>query len=82
MVTLIEAFRLTDVRDDDIVYLRPKGQTRFYSIIASGKRIREKLDMKRVKVVRISPRFEVCGYDYEGIEFTVTGPIERIRYDG
>ena len=82
MVTLIEAFRLTDVRDDDIVYLRPKGQARFYSIIASGKRIREKLDMKRVKVVRISPRFEVDGYDYEGIEFTVTGPIERIRYDG
>lgn len=82
MVTLIEAFRLTDVRDDEVVYLRPKGKTRFDSIIISGKKVREKLDMKIVKVIRITPRFEMYGYGYEGIEFTVTGPIERIRYHG
>lgn len=83
MISLISAFRLCDIRDE-IVYLRLDGdKDPFSSLFFWSEKIRKKLDMKKVKVVQIRPKFSYG--DYEGIEFVVRGiskqEIERAYYN-
>ena len=69
MITLTEAFRLCNIRDDEIVHLRRRGENRTWSIPYTGKEIRNKRDMKATKVVSITPHF--CFGEFEGMEFEI-----------
>ena len=75
MITLIEAFRLCKIADDEFVYLKaaddksPFGEEELFS----SKAVRKTFDMKKLKVVEIRPLFERFGPDYLGIMFTVRG---------
>ena len=72
MITLEEAFALTNIIDDEVVTLRayPVG-THSGRIIATRKKIEETVEFGTVKVHWIGPWF-VCG-EYEGFEFAVSG---------
>lgn len=69
MITLIEAFKLCGIRNDEIVHLRDAGADRWCSTPFTGFQVRYKLDMKNTKVVAINARF-TCG-EYEGFEFEI-----------
>ena len=55
MITLSQAFRLCGVRNDQIVYLQPHKSSCPYPVMMTGREVREKLDMKKVKVLKIFP---------------------------
>ena len=57
MITLSEAFRLLQMRNSEIVWLRPVGGDRWSAKPYTEKEIREKFDMKSVKVHHIAIRF-------------------------
>lgn len=82
MITLTQAFRLCHI-GNEVVYLKPKGETVRSTGIWS-KRLRELVDMKKIKVVGIDARFETYGPSFLGMEFTVTGlsqiEIERLSF--
>lgn len=71
MIDLYMAFKLADVKDNDIVYLFDSGTSRFDSEIISVKDVKKKYDMRKIKVIHIKPRL----YDYSvydgGIEFEI-----------
>ena len=69
MITLIEAFHLCKIRDDEIVHLRRRGESRIWSAAYTGKEIRNKRDMKATKVLSITPHF--CFGEFEGMEFEI-----------
>ena len=68
MISLKEAFRLTDIKNTEFCYIRTKEQDRYSSNILSGKAVREKYDMKHTMVFKISPRFDFHG---EYLEFII-----------
>ena len=70
MITLKQAFRLCEIRDDEIIWLRPKGTARHWATPYTGQEIRKKKDMKRIKVLHIHIRF--CFGEAEGFEFEIT----------
>ena len=75
MITLIQAVRLCGLNNDDIVKLVDlkdvgKYYTSFYQHY-TVKEMRNKLDMRKIKVARIRPWYSF--YEYEGFEFHVTG---------
>lgn len=74
MVTLSQAFRLCGI-DHEIVYLQAVGSRDDFFFAA--KKIRNKLDMKKIKVIRIEPKFECFGPDYLGMLFVVRGIDKR-----
>lgn len=57
MITLSEAFRLLQIRNSEIVWLRPVGGGRFSAKPYTEKEIREKFNMKSVQVHHIAIRF-------------------------
>ena len=69
MITLIQAFKLCDIRDDEIVYLTKHGKSYYFPYIYTGKEVREKYDMKHTLVTMIRPRFNFG--EYEGMGFTI-----------
>ena len=73
MITLTQAFKLCNVRDDEVVFLQKRAdQPDFgcWGYALSGIKTRQKYDMKHTMVSRIRPHFSFGAY--EGIEFTVT----------
>ena len=76
MITLIQAFRLCDIRKDEIVSLRVYQAGLFgRSVAVMPEKVRRVLDMKRIKVHKIDTRFGYDG-DFLGFEFLVTGITE------
>ena len=69
MITLTQAFKLCHIRDDEIVYIRPENETRFYAQSYLGKEVRDKLDMKHTMVTGIDVRFSFG--EYLGLEFII-----------
>lgn len=67
MITLKEAVNITKIEDDEILYIRYDGESRFDSQSYTGKKLRDTFDMKNTKVIHILPRF-MCG-EYIGMEF-------------
>ena len=70
MITLKEAMKLTDIKDNELCYLRNKGDDKYNSKILTGRNIRDELDMKNTFVTNIKPRFTFYG-EYNGIEFEI-----------
>ena len=70
MITLKEAMKLTDIQDNELCYLRNKGDDKYSSKILTGRNIRDKFDMKNTFVTKIIPRFSFYG-EYNGIEFEI-----------
>ena len=75
MITLAKAFKLCNI-GEEAVYLRHVNESS--SVWNQGhyywsKRIRDKLDMKKVKVIKIEPAFEHFGPEFIGWRFVVSG---------
>lgn len=70
MITLSQAFRLCGI-DHEVVYLQAVGSRDDFFF--SERKIRNMLDMKKIKVIRIEPRFDRFGPDYLGMLFVVRG---------
>lgn len=69
MITLTQAFRLCNIQDCEVVYLRRGRRHNSYEVPITGRTVREKYDMKHERVVEIGPRF--CFGTYEGLMFTL-----------
>jgi len=67
MITLTQAFKLCDIMDKEVVYLRKNGDPWHFPLIYTGKEVRQKYDMKHTIVIRIRPRFSFG--EFEGMEF-------------
>jgi hypothetical protein len=71
MITLREAFKLCDISDDELIYLRRSNQIFLFEYThITGKRIREKYDMRKTMVKHITPYFSFG--EYLGLLFTIT----------
>jgi len=77
MITLSEAFRLCDIRDDETVILRREGtQAAGWhggKHFVSSRAIRNKLDMKKVFVHKISVYQSTYDGEFVGYVFLVRG---------
>lgn len=67
MITLTQAFKLCDIRDDEVVFFRKKDDPAHFPLIYTGKEVRQKYDMKHTIILHIRPRFSFG--EYEGMEF-------------
>jgi len=72
MITLIKAFKLTRIDNDEIVYLRPLGESKYGAFFITRKQVSKQYDMRKIKVHHIEPRFDFYGH-FEGMEFEVQG---------
>ncbi len=75
MITLSEAFKLCDITEEHVFLLHvdePKSVWNDGHYFWSSK-IRNKLDMKHIRVLKIEPCFEHFGSDFKGFKFTVAG---------
>ena len=70
MITFSQAYKLCDC---DGAYLRPKGTGSIHRTWLSDKKIRNCLDMRSIKVTRISPQIDMSDGEYMGMEFEVVG---------
>lgn len=70
MIDLYIAFKLCNISDDEIIHLRRENQIfkSEYEVL-TGKQVKNKYDMRKIKVIEIIPYF-LCG-DYEGFLFTI-----------
>lgn len=74
MVTLIQAFKMCNI-GEEMVYIREYKEEpdrpwdRGHAIWS--KKIRDRLDMKKIAVIKILPAFSYSGY--EGFSFVVRG---------
>ena len=77
MITLTKAFKLCQIRDDEVVSLVRAEEIGkgWPSYLYTGKEVRNRLDMKATMVVRIRPRFEFG--EYEGMEFVIQRRSDR-----
>ena len=73
MITLIEAVKLCRIPEDESVYLRKCGSDRFDYTLFTPREMRNRLDMRAIKVHAILARFEAVGPDSIGMEFEVSG---------
>lgn len=71
MINLYTALRLAGISDEDCVCLTNKIFPCGYEIM-TGRNIKEKFDLRKVKVTRIRPWF-ICE-DYEGWKFEIVLP--------
>lgn len=63
MITLLEACKLIRLEDSEVCFLKEKNKIDYE--VVTGKDIRNKLNMKAVKVVSITPKF--AEYDFRGM---------------
>lgn len=71
MIDLYTALRLTGISDEDCVYLANQALPDGHEIM-TGRNIKEKYDLRKVKVTHIRPWF-ICE-DYEGWKFEIVLP--------
>lgn len=69
MIDLYEAFKLTKIQMDDVVFLKTCDAVKGQHQILTKREIVQKLDMRHTFVTEISPYF-ICG-DYQGLLFTI-----------
>lgn len=86
MITLAEAFKMCNV-GEEAVYLRHVSESnsiwntchRFWS-----KKIRDKFDMRKIRVIKIELEFEHFGAEFRGWRFVVAGitpeELKKIEY--
>lgn len=72
MITLSEAFRLCNI-GEEAVYLQMAGDKANKRYHFWSRKVREKLDMRKIKVVGIRPLWETYGPNYLGLLFIVRG---------
>ena len=72
MITLSQAFRLCNIGDER-VYLQAASDPNYNEFYFWSAKLRKLVDMKKLKVVGIYPRFERYGSGYCGMAFTVRG---------
>lgn len=78
-ITLSRAFLLCGIREEK-VYLRAFGDQTYTDHYFWSGRVRELLDMTKLIVTRIEPRFEPYGPDFDGMLFIVKGiTAEELR---
>lgn len=70
MVTLKQAIKLLDMREDEIIYLRSPRQDKPPYLRYSVKQIKEKFDMKHTYVSKINPYHYLYSSDINW-EFTI-----------
>ena len=75
MITLAEAFRLCDIREEPVYFRHIESLNRicppthyFWS-----QKVRDKFDMQQIKVVRIELEFEHFGPEFRGWRFVISG---------
>lgn len=77
MITLAQAFRLCSIEKDEAVYLRHAREKNsgiwVNSYYFNAKKIRDKFDMRAIKVVKIELEFEHFGDDFYGYRFAIEG---------
>lgn len=75
MITLSEAFRLCNVGDEPVYLFHVKERKSVWDFghYFWSKTIRDRFDMKKIKVVRIDLQFENFGNDFLGWCFVVSG---------
>ena len=79
MVTLSEAFRLCNTGDES-VYLQAASDPHYEEYYFWSAKLRELVDMKKIKVVGIYPKFDRYGSDFCGMVFAVRGmTAEELR---
>ena len=75
VLTLSEAFRIVDIGDEPVwlqhVNATPSAWNEGYYFWS--KTVRDKFDMKKIRVVRIVPVFEHFGPEFEGFCFVISG---------
>ena len=76
MITLKEAFKLTAVSDQEVVYLEEKGQEQK---IMTVRQVKEKYDLKATKVVKIYPKFSE--FDFKGMKFWIVVLSNKVEKD-
>ena len=75
MITLSEAFKLCQI-GEELVCLRPIGRAKSRDHYFWSTKIRNRLDMKKINVVCIRPKFAPQSPDFECMKFVVTGISE------
>lgn len=73
MISLIEAFNLLEIEDGECVFLTPLGKSMWCETIMTGREVRNKLDMKKVKVRHIGIRIDRYDGEFFGYALEVTG---------
>lgn len=71
MVTLREAFSLLRIRDDDCVFFLEPGVHSVFSKQMLGRQVRDRLDMRAVKVLHIDLRRDYYDGEFFGYELEV-----------
>ena len=70
MITLSQAYKLCDC---DGAYLHPTGTSGINRTWLSDRQIRNYLDMKAIKVMKIGPRIDMSDGEFMGMCFEVVG---------
>lgn len=75
MITLSEAFRLCNVGNEPVYLIHVNELKSVWSpdCYFYSRKIRDRFDMKKVKVVKIDLKFESFGSDFIGWRFVVSG---------
>ena len=76
MITLSEAFRLCKISDAEGVHLKAADDIRNEEHYFWSKRLIELVDMKKIKVVCIYPKFYFDG-SFGGMAFTLRGVTSK-----
>lgn len=79
MISLIKAIRLCRIREDEFIYLKERGKDNFMCPCFSLREIRQKFDMRAIKVYAISPKFERFGDGFLGMEFKINRLMHNRR---
>jgi len=84
MITLSEAFRLCGIKDETVYLLHKGGKWTEDKCFWSGSLVKL-IDMKKLHVIKIMPRFEHYGSGYQGFLFVVKDlskeQIEQLYYE-
>lgn len=70
MINLKEALKITKIAEDEVIYIRKEGFSKYDVDIVTLKEVRNKYDMKNTMVTSIQPRFDSDG-EYCGMELEI-----------
>lgn len=77
MITLSDAFRLCKISNSESVYLIAATNNKYEDHRFWSSRLIELVDMKKINVVGIAPRFERYGNEFFGMQFRVQGITDK-----
>lgn len=76
MITLSEAFKLCQIREESLVCLKSMGIAKSKNHYFRAATIRNRFDMEKINVACIRPKFAPHSPDFECMKFVVTGISE------